>query len=66
MQRTNRKACRDILVAAVGVVLVALIDNVASIGLPVEVVPLVTAVLLYLYRILRDHNDTIAAIDDVR
>lgn len=54
MPRTLLKALRDLLVIAAGAVLLALGEGATGYGVPIEVAPLVSAVALAAYRILRD------------
>lgn len=54
MQRTLVKGARDLAVLAVTTVLLALANRAADFGVPAELVPLVSAGALALYRIARD------------
>ncbi len=54
MKRTMNKGLRDTFVIAIGSVLVAISENTIELGLPVEFTPVVSALALVLYRIIRD------------
>lgn len=65
MNRSLRKAGRDLLVTVAGSALLFIADNVASLGLPPEVVAFVGPMALLVYRLLRERFDTLADIDKV-
>lgn len=48
------KAFRDLVVIAVGAVLVALADNTVDLGIPAQYLPFVSTAALFLYRLLRE------------
>lgn len=55
MNRTSRKAFRDLFVIAAGSVLLALGERATDFGIPAETAPLISAVALAAYRYLRDN-----------
>ena len=65
MNRSARKFARDAAVTIAGTALLFVADNVASLGLPPEVVAFAGPVALLLYRILRDRFDVLARVDSV-
>jgi len=54
MNRTAKKAIRDVVVVAAGSLLVALGQDAVGFGVPPEAAPVVAAVALALWRVLRD------------
>jgi hypothetical protein len=51
--RSAQKAIRDFVVVAAGTLLLALAERTADFGLPQEMIPVVSAVALLAYRMLR-------------
>ena len=54
MNRTARKGARDMLVLVLGTVAAALAERAVDFGIPAEAAPVVGAIALFGYRLLRD------------